>query len=360
MRVVPTIDQECADMFGLDAHGMADARHILSAMGRDTLERQSRHALNRPENRVHAAMWAALHAPYPWPWLAAELASGMVRAAEEEGGGKLFCAILARHGQSNTTDCLSTPAAIDACVCLGVICSARMCCPSDLTFLSTHKRRDLARSLASGTCLGLPPRAELQALAVWAMPLLYTPKNFGPYDSMDDSDRALLARSLADLLTEAFDQEANDAPRDILLGLGPMDSILRESPCLAAPLSFRVRLDRLASSLILHPSDIACSVSFHKEDDREWLRVALRPSATGFCLSGMDWPAMPGQSKEAFDRLLDTLGSCGVDSCHQVEGSFNASLCPQCGEPVYPMPRHEPWRLASMEAGVPLDGSHLH
>jgi hypothetical protein len=361
MRAVPSVDQECIDMFALEAPDVARANAVLASLGRDSMASVASVAMELPERCVDAVLWRALASPAPWPWLGAELNATLSHRCEQHEGRKLFCALIARQSLPDHDPSLA-PKDLDLSLSpLGAVACSTMASPHDMALLGSQRRLALAQSMESGPCLGLPQRADRPALGAWAMPILYTPERHGPYSSMDDRSRALLSASLAEAIQARLAlNEGAGAPRDVLLGFGPMSSILEMAPLLCAPMSLRAKIHQLCSTLMLSAPDLACSVSFHRDSEREWLRVALRPVLTGFCLSGLDWPCGPGGHEEAFDHLLDTLSACNIEWCHQVESVFDAQICPSCGEPIYPTPTHAPWREAFLEAGAPPDGSHRH
>jgi hypothetical protein len=363
MRKIPSLDPATIAMFGLDGAQIRSARSILSSMGRDSAWSTRDLAFSAPENSAHAALWVALRADAPWPWLAAELEQGMNLKSEERNGCKLFCAIIARLGEPTRDPRLSPNEAIEALAGIGARCGTLMHCPAALSAMSPHKKLELAAQLEEGRASSAPrlERGELPALGAWGMPVLYTPSRFGDYGSMPNKERGLLAASCSDLISAALDSGQSSEPAtETLLGFGPFASILAQAPMLCAPLTLRAKAQRLCSALRLAPEDLACSVSFHACDDREWLRIGLRPAETGFCLDGFDWPAEHGGLDAQFGRLLQALEDNGVEWCHQVEGRFDALLCPDCGEPIYPNPAHEPWTRFCLEAGAPPDGSHKH
>lgn len=363
MRKIPPLDPATIAMFGLDGAQVRSARAILSSMGKDSAWTTRDLAFASPENSAHAALWVALRASAPWPWLAAELEQGMKLKSEEFKGCKLFCAIVARLGEPERDPRRSPADAIGALEAIGAIASPRMHCPSVLAAMSPHQKLDLATALSSGCEFAARnDRSEpAPALGAWAMPILYTPTRFGDYEAMPNIERGLLAASCADLISAALDSGRTGKPAtETLLGFGPFSSILSQAPMLCAPLTLRAKADRLCKALSLDPDELACSVSFHATDDREWLRVGLRPAETGFCLDGFDWPAEQGGLDAQFGRLLQTLEDNGIEWCHQVEGRYDALLCPECGEPIYPNPAHEPWTRFCLEAGAPPDGSHRH
>lgn len=363
MRVVPSVGPECVKMFALDAPEAARANALLAALGRDSMDSVAKRALELPERCVDAALWSCLEHHAPWPWLGAELNATLERVSEQSDGRKLFCAIIARQADPGRASS-SAPALLAGPLALmGALACPTMASPRDMALLGPLRRLALARSMELGASLGLPARLDDPALGAWALPILYTPLRHGDYRAMDERSRALLCSSLAEAVRGSLDLSAEGGlhgPRDLLLGLGPMSSILEAAPSLCAPLSLRCKIQQLRDSRIATPQGLACSVSFHRASDVEWMRVALRPTETGFCLAGIDWPCGRGGHEEAFNRLLDTLSACDVEWCHQVDGLFDAQACPSCGEPVYPTPSHAPWRSAFLEAGAPPDGSHRH
>ena len=353
MRFVPRLGPEEIALFGLDADGVAQAHELLDALGRDAIGAVARQALDLSSAACAGAIHAALNSPYPWPWLASELDASMAREAENFDGRKLFCAIIARAGSAQ--DSLAPAGAREALARLGAFCSDEMTCPSEAQAMSHQAKRGLAEALEAGLPHPLPKRPLPTALGAWALPLLYTPSRHGPHDELPPKEAGLLAASLA----EALDKAAR-AEGAILLGLGPWSSILERAPSLCAPLRLRAKIEQLASSIMIAPAELAVSVSFHEEDSSQWMRVALRPNATGFCLDGLDWPAGPDGLEAAFDSLLDALQDCGVEWCYQVEGTFGALVCETCGEPIYPAPAQPEWTQAALDAGAPPDGSHAH
>lgn len=363
MRDVPSIDQKSIEMFGLDPSDSARANAILASLGRDSMESVAAHALDLPERCVDAALWRCLAHHAPWPWLGAELNATLAHKCEQQDGRKLFCALIARQAHPDRESRGAPPHLAEPLARMGAIAGLSMASPRDLSTLGHRGRLALAKNIEAGLPLGLCARLDDPALGAWALPILYTPARHGDYSAMDERTRALLSSSLAEAVHARLGLSAEggaDGPRDLMLGFGPFSSMLELAPSLCAPLSLRSKIHRLRSSLIATPQGLACSVSFHRDSDMEWMRVALRPAETGFCLAGLDWPCGPGGHEEAFDRLLDTLSACEVEWCHQVVGIFDSQICLDCGEPVYPTPRHDPWRACFLEAGAPPDGSHPH
>lgn len=348
-------------MFGLSERGVLEARGLLCAMGRDSASSVLEQAFAMGAPSVDAALWLALRAPYPWPWLGSDLHDQMIAASEELEGSKLFCALI---GELDTgSGAASPPEAIEALAGIGAYGSPAMACPSGLANMSPRQRKALVLALQARLDPQLPERAPRAALAVWAMPVLYEPARFGRYDLMGARDRGLLTQSCADLIGAALAGRAPGplgGPSGVLLGFGPFDSILEKAPALSAPLALRTLAQHLTSELSAPAGQIACSVSFHADSEREWMRVALRPIETGFCLAGLDWPCAPEGLEFEFDRLVDTLSGIGISWCYKVEGRFGALFCHQCAEPIYPMPAHESWAKTALEAGTPPDGSHAH
>lgn len=364
MRHIPILDQDTIAMFALSGEDISLSHGLLCSMGRDSAASVVEQALQLPEKCVNAAMWSALRSCYPWPWLAADLDAQMLEASEERGGQKLLCALIACQAASPGTRLPCAPSGVAAALAShGVICSPSMACPHDLASMGHRKRAALASALRDGDSFALPAWSPAPALGAWALPLLYTPSRFGPYHAMDAQRKALLSQSCADLIHAALrgeNQNAEAQPQAVLLGLGPFCSILESAPSLCAPLSLRGKLHGLCQALMIAPSHVACSVSFHQDGTREFMRVGLRPNDTGFCLAGFDWSAHPHGLDHEFGRLLDALESCGIEWCYQVEGRYDSMLCPHCLEPIYPSPSHPAWSRMAIEAGAPPDGSHLH
>lgn len=157
MRVIPQITAEIATMFALDPSQAAQAAALLAAMGRDSLETQSQTALDGCENVADAACWAALHAPYPWPWLAAELHEKIESRSEDFKGRKLFCALILRRGSGSVEDAVAPKGLSEALGELGACCADAMTCPSEALRMSAHRRLGLAEALDAGEPHGLSP-----------------------------------------------------------------------------------------------------------------------------------------------------------------------------------------------------------
>jgi hypothetical protein len=357
MRSIPRIDSDAAALFGLDADAVGACHALLDALGRDPIADVARQAMALESALSAAALHAALNAPYPWPWLATELDGAMAAQSENFDGFKLFCAIILRSGDGSAEDGLAPAGANAALAGCGACCAQEMTCPSEARAMSHQDKLALAESLGRGQPHQLPRRQAPTRLGAWALPVLYSPSRHGAHDLLDAKERGLLALSMAEALRKALDGQGRG---DALLGFGPWSSILNSAPSICAPARLRAKIAELTQTLMIEPSELAVSVSFHESEDAQWMRVALRPNATGFCLDGLDWPAGPGELDAEFDRLLDALENSGVEWCHQVEGTFDQLACPTCGEPVYPAPAHEPWREAALAAGAPPDGSHAH
>ena len=228
--------------------------------------------------------------------------------------------------------------------------------------MSAHRRLGLAEALDAGEPHVLPPHPAPSALGAWALPILYSPRRHGSYNAMDAQTKALLSSSMADIVLEALKDDLceDGSPSSALLGIGPWSSLLAKAPSLCAPMSLRAKVIELGDALHIQPAEIAVSVSQHKQDGAQWMRIAIRPQATGLCFDGLDWPAGSEGLDAEFGRLLDTLTSCGIEWCHQVEGVFDAMDCPHCHKPIYPAPENPEWAQSALDAGVPPDGSHSH
>lgn len=362
MRVIPQITAEIATMFGLDPSQQAQAGLLLAMMGRDSLEAQSQTALDGCESVADAACWAALHAPYPWPWLAAELHEKIESRSEDFKGRKLFCALILRRGSGCVDDAIAPKGLSEALEELGSCCADTMTCPSEALRMSAHRRLGLAEALDAGEPHILPAHPAPPVLGAWALPILYRPSRHGSHKSMDDRSKSLLAASMADIVSSALSSDLADdgSPSSVLLGIGPWSAILSRAPSLCAPITLRAKIIELSSVLRISPEQIAVSVSQHRQDGANWMRIAIRPQASGLCLDGLDWPAGPEGLDAEFGRLLNTLSSSGIEWCYQVEGIFDAMACPHCDKPVYPAPENKDWAQSAIDAGTPPDGSHAH
>lgn len=342
MRETPRIDRRCALLFGLSEREAAHARRLLARMGSSALGSLARMALEGPENAARAALWRALRAPHPWPWMGAELEREMALQGALEDGHELHCALLALPFEEP-----SAPGALlGAAESLGGRCESLGRSPSRLVELTPHGARHALRALALGAQAGAAPTESLApGLRAWGF-LARLPST-APQGAFEE------------MLAQAASLDALGAgPPWALLGAGPLASILASAGALCAPLELRALLDSLSRSVMLHASDLACSVSAHSApapDGRVWLRVALR-SSHGMLLGGLEWPAET--LDQAFASLLRELARAGAQAPEIVEGRFGPELCEGCSEPLYPMPERPDWRAACRDAGLPEDGTH--